>query len=208
MDEILPRAKLQRLDSLEEMIQKSFQRQLADLETTYRCLAQDIADQKFIIQQKLFQNYIQQINTITHAKKQLFDTKFCNQSPSIARNAHIPVKMDQTNMNVHSLSQTRKSDDCDVLRLQCQLQLSSRSDSADINIPIAIKKEEDDASSDYNHDDTNVKVTHSNDSQLQTVFDVNKTEERMKFKIQSHFTKMKKKKNDHKYKCHDNVNMY
>ena len=217
------------LDSLQKALQMNFETQMMKLESHYRAFIGNIINQKMTIQQRFLQNYAIQMENINQRRCQLFENHTNNDLPitinSVSNMYNSTVDNPQHHeslSNIIDIPLTTKKE-CSLTN-QCETPNS-------VNDTLPILKSE---SNEHNSDCATTNSETKNDSynklpncrsignsindihgdtsesrsQSAAKFDINETEERMKFKISNHITSITKTKNGKKYKCNDCDKMF
>ena len=172
-----------RLSLAEVYIASSYQESIFKLETKYRLLINDLIEEKILIQQKLSQSFQDQMN-------QLFKLKLSeiqNQQPHQVSQATVEE-------NKIGNSETNR-------------------EQIDVDIPLVVKKEESSSPPmQSNENIVNVAINDNNrtfgfvsESQatIRPKVDCNKTQKRMREKINTHITKIAQTQNGEKFECND-----
>ena len=169
-------------------IPRHYQESIFKLETKYRLLINDLIEEKILIQQKLYQSFQDQM-------KQLFELKL-----SAIQNQHQVSVKQENSIDIENNNKQENSD-------------TNSSEQTAVDIPLVVKNEE---SPPIESHENIVNVDNNNNnktciagiaSESQPVigpkFDANKTQKRMRDKINTHITQTAKTQNGEKFECDD-----
>ena len=130
---------LNRLNSLQTEIDYNFQCQTVKLEAKYQHLIKDITDQRFMIQQKLLDDYMKQTKKINDIKFELIQSFDCNQQKGYTRNLEKSTIDDlMSNNNENNNNDDNNSNSVDIPLLIKQ-ELNNTSIVQNINVIFVIK---------------------------------------------------------------------
>ena len=194
-----------RLNQIQRDVTTWYEKSLLDLEHKYKILINDLIEQKILIQQKLAQRYMNQINRVNELRLATVENGTStnvqfNMKHNINvmnGNKNILIDEQQTDVMDATLIKNKKETDlqnCSIVENDnCNENDSDKIDH--VNIPIFVKVE----SIDNDNDNRNMNRNINND----TKFDINKTEERMQIEINTHITRIEKAESGEKYQCND-----
>ena len=184
------------LSQMQSDVTTWFEKSLFDLENKYKIVINDLIEQKMLIQQKLMQRYISQINHLNKLRVNMIENRL---NRELKMNDDINVETENMNMN-NSIEQTKKAVDTTQILIENDKQSCINTNNKEgidyVDVPISIKDEPlEPELTDIDNDNNN-----SNNGKK---FDINKTDERMRIQINNHIANIEKRISGEKYQCND-----
>ena len=190
-----------RLSRVQIDISRHYEQNMLKLESKYKILLNDLMNEKLLIQQKLHQSYLNQMNHLVKLKLSILKNEYCNKENGLMVKKSIEKECVFDDIN--SSNNKRNDNLCNMNDSNC----NARSDTVDI--PLFVKKE---SPSNCIENDTIPNVQFNRNKNYNSPnhkptrdFDINKTKERMIKKINNHISKISKTmlQNSKKYQCND-----